>query len=78
MKDPEFQKGFEYLPEEPEGMIVAEGLVLDCLVFVKRGDYKGRRGRVRKNTNMKVTIALIDLTRETHELLRPEKQAQLM
>ena len=27
MKDPNFQKGFEFLPEEPEGMIAAPGLV---------------------------------------------------
>ena len=43
MKDPEFQKGFEFLPEEPEGSVV-DGLTPDCLVFVRRGDYKGQRG----------------------------------
>ena len=34
MKDPNFQKGFEFLPEEPEGMIATQGLVDNCLVYM--------------------------------------------
>ena len=78
MKDPNFQKGFEFLPEEPEGMIATQGLVDNCLVYMKKGNYKGRRGRVRKITNMKVTVALTDPASPTHELLQPEEHVQLM
>ena len=77
MDDPEFQKGFEFLPEEPDSLVV-DGLTPDCLVFVQNGDYKGYRGRVRKVTAIKVTIALIDPASKTFQLMQPERQVQLM
>ena len=58
MKDSNSQLASEFLPEELQGLVAAQGLELDCLVCTVTGDYKGRKGRVRKITNIKITMAL--------------------
>ena len=89
MKDSNSQLASEFLPEEPQGLVAAQGLQLDCLVCMVIGDYKGRKGRVRKITNMKVTMALTvnggghgdpltDPKDKYDELLQPEEQVQIM
>ena len=58
MKALNSQLASEFLPEELQGLVAAQGLELDCLVCMVTGDYKGRKGRVRKITNTKITMAL--------------------
>ena len=61
---------FEYLPEEHE-----KEIIVDCLVYVEKGKYAGRYGRVRSLHDQMATVALLGPGKE--ETTVPEEQVRL-